>query len=434
MQGAAAPQVQVVDVRAQLQDQTDRLERAVPGDASLGRHLAQPRRDHQRGVVLVGRGPGVRAGRREAPHDVDVGVHRGEQERGGAQQAHPEALAREAELGRVAAEPDVGVRPVGQQRVDEGELAGTQAVERAPLAVGAGIDAPQAAGQLRVPRPRRPVQGGVAGAVGVRVRPVLEQDHRQSAVAANDRDVQRRGAVRRRRVHVGPRRDEVADEGRIVLAGGNQQRREAALRSGLDLGAVLEQGPRRGRMSPARRPHEGGLAVPRLGRGGVGAVGQEHAHRLDRAGPGAGHDRRLSRAARPVRVGPRRQQPGHRRRGGVVARQTERRHPVVVGRVDGGAGPDEQVDELDRVVVRRPVQRRRAVGLDRVDVGAPADQRPRRFGVLRTHRRNQGAAVVVGRRRRRRRRRDEQARRQPAPRSRPPVRTHHRSSTPVESV
>ena len=426
VQGGAAGLVGRVDVRAQRQDQPDRLQRPVGGHPGLGGHLPQPRRDHQRRGVLVGRGAGVRADAGETAHHLDVGVHRGEQERRGPDQAHPEARAGETELGRRPAQADVRVGPVGQQRIDQSQLAAPQAVERPPFRVGVGVDAAQASGQLGMPGPRRPVQGGIAGPVGVRVRAVLQQRRRQRRMAPHRGHVQRREAVGGRRVHVCAGGQQMPDEGRFVLAGRDQQRREPALRTGGDVRAVFEQHPRDLRVPLAGRVHQGRLAVPGVRRRGIGAVGEQRGDRRRRAGPRAGHQRGLAGPARAVRVGPRREQPGHDARRAVVARQPQRRHPVIVRRVDGGPGPDEQIDEPGVVVIRRPVQGRRAVGPGGVHIDASLDQSARGPGVLRPNHRDQGAAVVPGRPGSGSRGSRRQSRGHPAPPTSRPHRDAHR--------
>ena len=61
----------------------------------------------------------------------------------------------------------------------------------------------------------------------------------------------------------------------------------------------------------------------------------------------------------------------------------QRRHAVVVGRVDAGPGPEQQADRLQIVPVRRPEDRRRPVRAARVDVDPFVEQRAHLKRVLR---------------------------------------------------
>ena len=158
VQGRAADEVGGVDLGAEIQHELQGIERVRLGHPRLGRHPSQTGSHHQWRGPFVGRQPGIGAGRDQRVHHRHVGVHRGEQKWRGAGDAHAEALAREPELRRVVDQPHVGIRPVRQQRLDQLQLAVPHPVERTPFLVARRLDAAQAAGQLRMPGTRGPVQ------------------------------------------------------------------------------------------------------------------------------------------------------------------------------------------------------------------------------------------------------------------------------------
>ena len=117
-----------------------------------------------------------------------------------------------------------------------------------------------------------------------------------------------------------------------------------------------------------RGPHQRGLPVPILPRIHVGAVREQHLRRLDAAGAGGGHQRRLAFGAGRVRIGAGLQKLFDHRRVAVDAGQIERRDAVAIRRFDVGAGAKQAVGEVRVVLTDGPVQRRRAVGFRSVDV------------------------------------------------------------------
>ena len=68
-----------------------------------------------------------------------------------AGQTDPEPLAGESELRWVFRETHVRIGSLRQERLDQRQPAGADAVERRPFVVAVGDDASQVAGQFRVP-------------------------------------------------------------------------------------------------------------------------------------------------------------------------------------------------------------------------------------------------------------------------------------------
>ena len=247
------------------------------------------------------------------------------------------------------------------------------------------------------------MQGGVPGLGRVRIGALVEQEPGERGMAAVRGHDEGAGARRRGVVHVGARGHEMPGRIETALSGREQDGRVAALHDVEHPGRVEPGGPRvdapgpRGRagmdVRPERgqrlhdvgmllghRPHQRRLPPRALAGVQVGAVGREQTHRLRRPGAGRGHQHRLARGQRGVRVGAGRQQGRDHRLAGVEAGQPERGDAEVVRRVDGGAGPNERVGHRRIVPVGGPVQGARAVRLPGIRSGALFEQgdHPRR--------------------------------------------------------
>ena len=389
-----------VDVGAQLLDeQPHRLQHLRLAGAVLVRRPGDPRRGHQRrdGVLGVDRRVGTVL-QQQSQH-FDVGGLGGQHERGGAGHVPPVARARPARLlHRVAA---VDVRPVGQQRAQDAQP--VQAYRDELVA-----DVPVRHVHRRLQRPAEDVAAGDAlgfalavaeladhqrhrrgahplhrqpcrTALGVRIRARREQQVHEILVAVDHRRQQGRGAVGARFVDVGAGRQQGPHGPDAALARGEQQRRRAAVGARANVGAEDDQGLDDRDVSLRTRPHQGRLPVPGLAGVDVGARARQHPHGGGPSGARRQHQRRLAGVEglpRIVRIDAGVQQPRDDRRIAVAGRQGQRRHAVVVGRVDVGPGPDQGRGGLRVVQVGGPVQGGGAVALRRVDVGFLREQGP----------------------------------------------------------
>ena len=277
---------------------------------------------------------------------------------------------------------------------------------RARAAGEQGLDHREVAGQ------DRRVQGGVAGAGGVRVGAPLEQGGHELAVPAVRRHHQGARPVGGGVVDVGPGVEEPARHRRVAVASREEQRRETADLRLLGVGAVAapelavaqlglqppaDDEPARARtrrhvrasvdqelhdvgVAPGGRPHERRLLLERFAGVGVGAGVEEAPHRLGVTGAGAGHENGLAGLDRRAGVGAgREQQPDHAGVA-VIAGEGERGHAEIVRGRRVGAGVGQPARRLEVVVVGGPVQRRRAVELGCVHVDAVRPHPPLRAG------------------------------------------------------
>ena len=106
---------------------------------------------------------------------------------------------------------------------------------------------------------------------GVRIGPLLEKVDGQISVTAERSDDKRGHAVGRGGVDVGARFDEQSGKRRRVDASRNQQRREAALRTGMNVCTGVDQRPCHGGVGVTRGPHQRRLAPRHLGGVRVGS-------------------------------------------------------------------------------------------------------------------------------------------------------------------
>ena len=114
------------------------------------------------------------------------------------------------------------------------------------------------------------------------------------------------------------------------------------------------------------------------------------------AGARREHQRRLSGTHGAVRIRSGLQQPIDDRGVAVAGRQRQRGDAVVVGRIDAGAGTDQQGRRVRVFQVGGPVQRRRAIALRRVDIGVLLQQRQNGLRVAALYRVGEQAGIVAG--------------------------------------
>ena len=245
------------------------------------------------------------------------------------------------------------------------------------------------------------MEGGVAGAVRVRIRAAIEQQAGHLALPAVGGDDENARPIRGSVVHVRPGGQEMPGGVDVPYAGREQHRREPAqidLRHAADAvliaipagdlhGPVPDARPRLDAGAPVDKeshdvgvalrhgPHQRRLSVSELGGVDVRAARDERSHDGHMTGARGNHERRLARGGPHVRIGAALQKAVDDRLIPVLAGQGQRRHAVVVA--GSGAGPRAQefFDQRFVVLVHRPVQRRGAVGLRRVDVHARPQQR-----------------------------------------------------------
>jgi len=131
----------------------------------------------------------------------------------------------------------------------------------------------------------------------------------------------------------------------------------------------------------------------------IGAVIDQDRDGLDAAAPGGGHERRLTRGERAVRIGPGVEQLAGDDRIAVQAGQPQRRRPELVGTIDLGAGADQQLGRRHVRTVSRPMQRRCAIALRGIHVDAGTQQLADPIDRTAPNRLNQRTTRISGNRR-----------------------------------
>ena len=121
-------------------------------------------------------------------------------------------------------------------------------------------------------------------------------------------------------------------------------------------------------MTFSRGPHQGRLAAERFRGTDFRTVLQQHAHRLDLAGPRSGHQRCLATTQRPVRIRSGPNQELQHRGIAIHASERERWNAVAVLRNGIGTGLEQQLCRLQIVPICRPVQRSHSVDLSCVRI------------------------------------------------------------------
>ena len=353
-----------------------RDEAAPPGRAAV---RADSHRRHERRSAVIQGQQRVGAGSGEQPQDLRLEVTRGEHQRRCALLAQREdVLIGPTRDGRAPGQSCVRLRSAGQQR----------AYQRGVRAQHGGV------------------QGAVARAGRIGIGAALQKDLGEPRVAAHRRQDQRAVAVRRRVVHVGAGVQQEAGRVDVPVAGGEQQRREAAgvevlgarrarrapqsgaaelargRRARADVGAVGEEHARDVGMPRGRGPHHRGLASGRLRGVDVRPVIEEGLDRGRVARVRAPHEQRLAGVQSAVGARPGREQPLDDARVPAGAGDPQRGGAEVVLRVHVRAGVDQRFQSRRVVPVRGPVQRGRPVGLRNVDVEPLLQQGRHRVPVL----------------------------------------------------
>ena len=177
-----------------------------------------------------------------------------------------------------------------------------------------------------------------------------------------------RTAIRRRRIGIGPRLNQVGDGLEVVLCHRERQGSKACLGRAVDISALADQQLDNVRMSLRRSPHQRRLSAPGFRGIQAGALGDQQFHRVSEAGSRCEHQRGFAVPAGGVGISTGFEQfldqVGVRVRGG----QGERRVPVVIAGIDVGAGRQEQLGGPMFLKMHRPGEGGRAVRLLRVHI------------------------------------------------------------------
>ncbi len=227
----------------------------------------------------------------------------------------------------------------------------------------------------RLAQPRERVERRATRVGRVRIRAAIDEHRREIEVRVDDGHVEGAGAVWR---HVVDRCAVIEKRLRglgMIVADGEQQRRESGFRLRLHVCAVRDENFSSGGVAFRRRPHQRGLSLVRFDRIHVRAGFEQQLHRVGLAGERGGHERRLPFFGCPVRIGAGLQQAIDKLRVAVRARERQRRHLVARRGLHVGAGGDQRVGHRHVIALRRPVKRGRAVGVGRVDVHLLRDKR-----------------------------------------------------------
>ena len=171
----------------------------------------------------------------------------------------------------------------------------------------------------------------------------------------------------RARVDVGAMREQHLDDVGMLLRDGPHQRRLAACRVHVHVGAFVRAAARRPRRCPTREATISGVSPARSARLGLAP---------------ACSSRRDHRGA------------------AVQAGRPQRRGAEIVRGVHVGAGANQQIGALEIVAIAGPVQRRRAVGFGGVDVGTLLSSAARPRGRRSSPRRSSGGRAAPTRRER----------------------------------
>ena len=227
----------------------------------------------------------------------------------------------------------------------------------------------------------------------------LQQEVGECDLPDDDRVGQRVRSVGSGLVHAGPRGEQDAGGLDVAVAGGGDQRRERLPRSGMDIGAPLDQRADDVPVAPGDRPHQRRLVGGGGGRVDVGPAGEQRPHDVEAAGARGCHQRRQAVRLRRVGIRPGGEEPPDHRHARVLARPGQRRHAVIVRGVHVGADAEEQIDRFAVVPVGRPEQRRRAIGPCGVHVELLAGEQPAQTGgVALCHRLHEAQVRFGGRR------------------------------------
>ena len=194
---------------------------------------------------------------------------------------------REMERADAVRQREIDVGPGLEQRLGGVAVAGADGEgERRESAAGARVDVRarrrQPGDHGRVALGRRPHQGRLAAPPFPRVDRGAVPEQRGHAVddAGPRGGHQRRLAVRRRAVRVGPGAQQHFHDARVPARGGQGQRRDPEARRGVDFPAGFQQPPHRRRVPrvgrPVQRPRVVGGLLPR-GRPGQSQNGHDHA-------------------------------------------------------------------------------------------------------------------------------------------------------------
>ena len=168
----------------------------------------------------------------------------------------------------------------------------------------------------------------------------------------------------------------------VRVAHREEQRREAAVRLQLEVGARFEQHVDRGGVAFGRRPHQRRLTSIRFLRVDRRAARQQQPHGVRLPRQRRRHQHRLTFLRDRVRVSASLQQALHDRGVAVDGGEIERRDVVAGGGLGVGAGAEQQLDELQVVPLRGPVESGEAVRLGGVDVDLLFEEGADRLDVL----------------------------------------------------
>ena len=217
------------------------------------------------------------------------------------------------------------------------------------------------------------MQRCVSRTVGIRIGASIEESLREIHVAAERRDQQRGAVVGPPRVDVGAGHEQHPRQLHIAATCREQERRKLTRRMRIDVRALIKERSHDVPVSFRDRPHQRGLTFGDLCRVHVRASGKQRLHDVHVARERRRHQHGFSR--RKLRVGIRaglqqRLDDLRARGAAVLAGHGERRHAVIVGRVDLGAGVNQQLDSRHVVPMSRPVKCCGAVGLSHIRVNA----------------------------------------------------------------
>jgi len=171
--------------------------------------------------------------------------------------------------------------------------------------------------------------------------------------------------------------------GRPAVLRGEIERRLAVAGSRLDRRACGDQQRNHRRQGPPRRRMQRRLPEPGAGRGGGGAEGEQALrHRAIAAGRGPMKRRAVERVG-AGRIGAGVEQDKGRLAMAALQRLDQRHIGIgLAGRgIDGGAGLDQQPDDLRLAVAGGPVERPVAVSVAQVDVGAECHEQCQHPGI-----------------------------------------------------
>ena len=230
------------------------------------------------------------------------------------------------------------------------------------------------------------MQCGPALVIRVRVGALLEQPDPEVVVRVECRKCQRTQTARQLVVDIGSGGHQRTQRVLLIVANGEQQRREPTVGPRVQVGTCVDQCLCRRCVALDRGPHQRGLLSPPLTGIDVGTVCEQHLDGVRPARSGSPHQRGLACRQTDVRVGPGVEQHLEHRGAAAGGGHQHGCCAVPVRYVGARTGAQQQLGRREIIAMGRPVQRRPPVDVKGVRVCVVSQQGADLSHVARPHR------------------------------------------------